>query len=513
MALSGPLSSALARRLNDSLSLGAGAGVIYDVAAAALFARMTAQPNAIWKNAYNNAFLTAGFKAIVAKLDGLYVKAGPDIQSGLLNLCANNSATVVGTVPHTPGVGVFGNGNNNYISTGLTLTGLANAQQNSNTMFAYLTNGGSGANQALIGIPENFQWNIFLDANSFSSRHNDTVNLSSGLTAGGPAFIASVRSGATARRMRLNKVQVGSDAQASAARAGTDVRLFQVWTQFCQSPLTTSVGFWGFGAALTDVELDLLADVFDKFILDIQNTQFLVVGAGQSNISLMSDPVLSGTGVAGSDAFAMSFAPTLKPYLDAAFTSKPNTLTADASTAYGGSSINPIVGIDKNWWLPGTGDGNALTNWKTLVSAMGGFSTKGKMWRNKKIAIVWAQGEAEAAYDDATAPLAAWYSSTMLVFAAMRAHFASMGYTGIVPIIIQPLGPNITVDQTRLALVRSTQTNFATDVANCYMAPSTMSITRIDPGNWHAVPITTSFNGYYQMAQDLANAVGPRIVV
>lgn len=487
----------------------------YTPQATALFQRMTVQPDAACKTSYDATYRTPGFQEVLAKLDGLYFfgTCASTEQAALLNLAANNSAAVSGSLTFTSRQGYTSNGSPNYIGTGLNHNALTHLTQNSASAFIY-SFASTGTTQLLIGVTgatDRFRISVEDGSGNASTRINDATTLA--VANGGVTGLFTANrvaaSGAGAKELFKAGSSLGTATTASSALLAAEITFFRNNATYTPGGAVV-LSFGGFGGQLTTADISVLNNVFRTFLASVAPSQFLVTTGGQSNMGRMfidSATVGSGDGSANSNSMTRVFKPLVQTYLNSTFASKPNVLSL-TDTAFSGSSVLNIQGGDNFWWDGALGmPGDRLLNWDTAITAIANTGTVlGNLNRFHNIVIAWAQGEAEAANDNMTAPLTDWKTQTKLVWAYMRARIAALGYAGIVPIVVQPLGTNSSVDQARLAAMRAIQNvDFPAEVLNLTVAPSTIPVTRLAADDWHAVPFVITTNGYDRMATDLAN--------
>lgn len=203
---------------------GGSSGPVYDVDAAALFARMSSQPDAAHKGYINTAIVALKIAGIWALRDAIWTMAAPNAQAATLNWKQNlYNLTPVAAPAFVADRGYTGDGAAAYLTTGLIPgTGGLSYIQNSANVSVYIRNAFvssgvydlgfyDGAAGSLIGTPV---------VNQIQMDLNDALN-ATGLASGAlPGMYSADRSVSTTIVKYKNGALLGSEAVASTTPAG-----------------------------------------------------------------------------------------------------------------------------------------------------------------------------------------------------------------------------------------------------------------------------------------------------
>lgn len=235
--------------------------------ATAFLARFLTQPSDAVKLKYDAFFKTTGVAAILAKLDAFYLLAGPDMQSALLNLCASDTSSVVGSLTHTAGSGIAANGNFNYVSSNKMQSQLTHYTQNDACHFVYAHSvSGAAANvSGTGGTTLGTRLAVRSSGGEIIGRINAPMDTTTSGGLGGDGFIAVVRTGASELEIYKDGSSVMSNTTASVARVDDAMFLFRAGT-FYTAATSCSIYCWGFGASLTGAEQTTLKGAVDAFL-------------------------------------------------------------------------------------------------------------------------------------------------------------------------------------------------------------------------------------------------------
>jgi len=223
---------------------------------------------------------------------------------------------------------------------------------------------------------------------------------------------------------------------------------------------------------------------------------YTMIYSGQSLAAFHWDNAQSGDGTANSNSGTRVFKPRIELLLSAASNPQMIFNYFGAATAYGGTSVikeaDARPAHDGYWWDHEAngglgGPGPLLTLWATQFNSVPGL-------KYQKVAIVWAQGEAEAGYlrDNASPPftVADHKAQTKQVFQWMRDF---IGYN--CPIFIQPLRSPTGFAPAYMAALHDAQNSIAGEMVDVYLAPETADVTLAADGVHYAkIPIETGFD-------------------
>lgn len=259
--------------LGLSLGVSGKVGKKYDPAAAALFARMTVQPDQARKTLINDRIVAGKLKSFWAKLDALWVHAAHDAQAGRLNwLTGTYDCVPINNPSFTTDRGYMGDGAGSYLDTGFNPTTAVSPKyaQNSGSLGirSNTANVGTGSLAGFYDTANNRGSTInprIDNTNSVASYRLNTgitgLNSPNSLPINSDSigmYVAN-RIGAADLRGYKNGTLLASGVQASTVLANGNIRLGSInATSFraCQF----SMGFIAGG--LTDQEVQ---DVFDWF--------------------------------------------------------------------------------------------------------------------------------------------------------------------------------------------------------------------------------------------------------
>lgn len=468
-------------------------------------ARFSVPPDSAFESAYRRMFNAPGFPALMSKFDAFYILCGADKQSSMLNVCDNTAMVESGTVTHVPRYGFRASGNSNYLDTGKQATALTKYIRDDAGIVIHAT--ATTAAEHVVGVVAGAGNVAFtLGSTSVSARINDLTSSLWAHSGARTGLYVLNRTSSTAKTVHKDGVEIiNASVSSDAVNSGT-FRLFNWQTSYAANNSST-IAFFGVGQSLDSNDRLLLQTLIDTFLWDVKPYRFVVLGSGQSNMSYQGShaSVHSGNNTVGTDAWNRILKPAIQDYLDTN-ADKPYTInyTNYTLTAFAGSSVTDLgAGGSNAWWdydnkVPFT----CFSTWKSSVNALGSLSNV------DQVIIPWAQGEAEVGTGSPTANFNTWYDATKELWAEMRAHLASRGFTGTAKIVIQPLGPNSASNQVRLTMFRNAQYDLAEEVENVVMAPSTLSYDRLGSNDWHCKGYGFP-NGYDKMAEDLALTMLP----
>ena len=203
---------------------GGPSGPVYDVDAAALFARMSSQPDAAHKGYINTAIVALKSAGIWALRDAIWVPAVPTVQAATLNWKQNlYNLTPVVAPTFTADRGYTGDGATTYLSSGLIPgAGGLNYVQNSANVSVYVRNAFIGGNLYDLGVYDGAAGTLVgpLAGNQIQLDLNDALS-ATGIAAGTlPGMYSADRSVSTTIAKYKNGALLGSEAVVSTTPAG-----------------------------------------------------------------------------------------------------------------------------------------------------------------------------------------------------------------------------------------------------------------------------------------------------
>lgn len=465
---------------------------VYSDGATALFARFSAEPSGMFKDAIDDFFLASGVADAFAKLDAFYCFATHDAQSRTRNWVADQyNLTFSGTFEHIPGVHSKATGATAHATTGAALNALSKLQQNSASMFAYLPEAASS--DLVIGNDSaTDKFRMTPGATNVALRLNDDTTYLVSHGGDGTGLFAGVRENATQVRVWNNGAFVGTGSSSSDALFSGNITFFRNNASYSDGP----VSFAGFGATLTDADLDALYAAMQAYLNAVKPRDFLFIGAGQSNMRRYEDDSAtggSGDGTAGSNALTRVFRPALQAMLDAQYDDGIyNRLTTYCgTTAFGSSAVLKAARTSNYWWDESTGTQGVRMD--DFDAALAGVS----FGNYHSTVLAWGQGEEEVSSTDTVTD---WETYTKAVLADFRDKIGAS-----LPLVLQPLGRN-SLYNSRIATFRDKQDEFPAEVSNLIMSGDVADILRKAADDWHGES-ASSDQGYDLMARRLAGAV------
>lgn len=474
----------------------------YSDEALALFARFQNDPPPVFKAAYD-AFLThEGVLDILAKLDGFYCGAAHDLQGTTVNWIADQyNLTLNGTFEHIPGWHLKGNGSNAWAATGANMQSLTNTVQNSATMLAYFPEPAAGGN--IIGTEgSGDRFRLAVGPTNIGLRLMDATTMLPNHGSNGKGLFAGVRSASNAKRTVMNGTNVSTATTASSAPINENIALFRNSTAYSAS----GAAFVGFGAALTNEELQTLQVAMEAYLAIAEPRVFVIPGSGQSNYRRLHDHTTnlgSGTGVAGSDVLTHTMLPLIQTHLDAQYNDgRVNRIIAPLSdTMVGGTRL--LRGDDataqhpnnESWWdntenLP---DGQPAQLATTFATKMQELANRIDPSKWTKVCILFThEGQGSPANGVFPATLSAWKEA----FGKLTDYyFADVFDRDDITVIIRANGGDGTADNRQRAF-RRLQGETAAEYDFAILSNETTDLQRVNANDVHPVPRATSDFGY-----------------
>lgn len=209
---------------------GGPSGPVYDVDAAALFARMSSQPDAAHKGYINTAIVALKSAGIWALRDAIWVPAVPTAQAAALNWKQNlynlTAPSVGGSSPPSfvADRGYTGDAATMYMLTGLKpgAGGLSFVRDSANVS-VYVRNAFIGANLYDLGIYDGASGTLVgpLAGNQIQLDLNDALSATGVASGALPGMYSVERNTSTTLLKYKNGASLGTEAVASVALSGT----------------------------------------------------------------------------------------------------------------------------------------------------------------------------------------------------------------------------------------------------------------------------------------------------
>lgn len=266
----------IALGIGIGLPFGGAAGPSYSAEAAALFARMTSQPDATRKALIDACIVSLKTAGIWAKLEGLWIMAAADAQSARLNWVADQyNLSGVNSPTFTTDRGYAGDGSTSYLNTGFTLSNGLLFTQDSASMWCWLNAGtattggialGASVATGTIGsvLVPRFTGDVIRGrVNSGSNTNLTTVTTRlgfSGIRRSSSTSIASVKDNGTPTVATVSSASVPANTVfLGGEHASTGL----------SSPVDNRFAAAGVGASLTDTDLGNLYSTLNTFLTAI----------------------------------------------------------------------------------------------------------------------------------------------------------------------------------------------------------------------------------------------------
>lgn len=233
--------------------VGAAPTPTYDPDADALFARMTAEPDASRKGLINDLIVSLKDAAVWERLDGLYLLAAHDAQAARLNWVADEfNLNAMNSPVFTADRGYQGDGSSAYLSTGFVPSAAAGAGSLYQLNSAHLGgwNRTEGQVSDYISGPTSGGSGVYIQPRSSTGNLVGMINGSASLSIAIPSAVGhSVinRSGAATRRLFKNGAQVASDSEASVGLNATALLALRGFSAYS----ARQIAALHFGASLT----------------------------------------------------------------------------------------------------------------------------------------------------------------------------------------------------------------------------------------------------------------------
>lgn len=229
----------------------------------ALLARMSVQPDAAHRRAYNAHMMALVNSGALTHLDAYYVEQSHDSQAATLNWVSTSYTLTLNNSPtFTVDRGFTYNGTTSFAGSGFTPTvANANFQRDSAVLLEFVlskTTGATAADAGCLGTTGATTAIQSCGATGISARINDLAGLAQVSVTNSAGFTAALRSGASVRSCSRDiGLAVTSDSGASTGNTSSELAQGKALsTQFS----SREFAYWGFGGFPTGRHLTAICD-------------------------------------------------------------------------------------------------------------------------------------------------------------------------------------------------------------------------------------------------------------